>query len=74
MSQFFMRRASAVAYLMERRRAWYEMISACPSGNIEFESAQIDLISRLIIDVRAGRVRSFELTLPQPVAIHVTDI
>jgi hypothetical protein len=73
MERFFMRRGSAVTYLLQRRRAWFIAIEATPSGNVEMESRQIELIERLILDVRSGRVRSFELTQPKPVAIFVTD-
>ena len=68
-----MGRGSAVTYLPGRRRAWFEKMAATTSGNVELESKQIDLIERLVLDVRAGRVRSFELTHPKPVAIFVTD-
>lgn len=68
-----MGRGSAVTYLLGRRRAWFEKLAATASGNVELESKQIELIERLVLDVRAGRVRSFELTHPKPVAIFVTD-
>ncbi|MEW6345673.1 MAG: hypothetical protein AB1704_33930 [Pseudomonadota bacterium] len=67
-----MQRGSAVTYLLRRRRAWLAAIEATPSGNVEMESRQIELIERLILDVRSGRVRSFELTQPKLVAIFVT--
>jgi len=66
-------RASAVTYLLERRRVWLEKIAATPSGNVELESKQIELIERLVLDVRAGRVRTFALTHPKPVEIIVTN-
>ncbi len=68
-----MRRGSAVTYLLGQRRTWFAKISATSTGNVETESRQIELIERLILDVRAGRVRTFELTHPKPVAIFVTD-
>lgn len=68
-----MGRAGAVTYLMERRRAWFANIAAASSGNVELESAQIEMIERLVLDVRAGRVRQFELMHPEPVAVFVTD-
>ena len=68
-----MGRGSAVTYLLGQRRTWFAKISAASSGNVEMESRQIELIERLILDVRAGRVRTFELTQPKPVAIFVTN-
>lgn len=68
-----MGRSGAIIYLMERRRAWFEKIAATSSGNVELESAQIELIERLVLDIRAGRVRAFELKHPNPVAVFVTD-
>ncbi|SDH56198.1 hypothetical protein [Paraburkholderia phenazinium] len=68
-----MGRGSAVTYLIARRRAWFATITATPSGNVELESRQLELLERLILDVRAGRVRSFELTQPKPVSVVVTD-
>jgi hypothetical protein len=62
-----------VTYLIARRRAWFATITATPSGNVELESRQLELLERLILDVRAGRVRSFELTQPKPVSVVVTD-
>jgi hypothetical protein len=73
MEKFFMGRGSAVTYLIARRRAWFATITATPSGNVELESRQLELLERLILDVRAGRVRSFELTQPKPVSVVVTD-
>ena len=68
-----MRRGSAVTYLLERRRTCFAKIAKTPSGNVEMESREIERIERLILDVRAGRVRAFELTQPKHVAIFVSD-
>jgi hypothetical protein len=73
MERFFMGRGSAVAYLLEQRRAWFAKISASPSGNMETEARQIELLDRLILDVRAGRLHTFKLTHPEPVAIFITN-
>jgi len=73
MDRFFMQRASAVLYLLQRRREWSTRIESAPSGDVEFETRQLDLIERLIIDVRAGRVDAFELDHPKAVAVFVSD-
>jgi hypothetical protein len=73
MERFFMRRESAVTYLLDQRRAWLAKISSTSSGNVETESRQLELLDRLILDIRAGRIHTFELTHPKPVSIFVTD-
>ncbi|WP_245841199.1 hypothetical protein [Paraburkholderia ribeironis] len=72
MEQFFMRRASAVIFLLNRRHAWREKITAISCGNVEWETREIESIERLVLDVRAGRVHTFELAHPATVVI-VTD-
>jgi hypothetical protein len=73
MDRVFMRRSSAVAYLLDRRRMLFERIAAAPSGDVELESQQVELLDRLVLDVRVGRVRSFELAHPKAFAVLITD-
>jgi len=73
MERFFMRRASAVILLLDRRRKWLKQIEATPSGDVEPQIREIESIDRLVLDVRAGRVRTFELTRPNTITVHVTD-
>jgi hypothetical protein len=73
MDRFFMQRASAIAYLMDRRRRWLQKIEAAPSGNVEFERQEVEWLSQLILDVRAARVNTFRFTRPQAVEIYVSD-
>lgn len=68
-----MGRGRAVTYLLERRRAWFAKMQTTQSGNVEAEQKEIEMLERLVLDVRAGRVRTFELTRPKPVVIFVTD-
>ena len=68
-----MQRASAVAYLMDRRRRWLQKIETTPGGDVEFERQEIELLARLILDVRAARVNTFQFTRPQAVEIYVSD-
>ncbi len=68
-----MRRASAVAHLVRCRRLLLDEIAASPSGDIEYESERMDGIDRLLVAVRAGRVRQFEVTHSPYSEIHVTD-
>ena len=73
MDRFFLRRASAVLYLLDCRRAVLEEIAATPSGDVESEFQGIELIERLILDVRAGRIHAFGLDHPKAVKVFVSD-
>ncbi|RDJ97590.1 hypothetical protein [Paraburkholderia lacunae] len=68
-----MRRASAVILLLYRRRDWQGKIAAVANGNVEREMLEIESINRLVLDIRAGRIRTFELTDPKAVEVNVTD-
>ncbi len=68
-----MGRASAVTYLLGHRRAWLAHIEATSSGSVEPAWRHVETIERLVLDVRAGRVRALELAEPKPVTIFVTD-
>jgi hypothetical protein len=73
MDRFFVQRASAVAYLMDRRRRWLHKIETTPGGDVEFERQEVELLAQLILDVRAARVNTFQFTRPQAVEIYVSD-
>ena len=73
MDRFFMQRASAVAYLMDRRRRWLQKIETTPGGDVEFERQEVELLAQLILDVRAARVNTFQFTRPQAVEIYVSN-
>ena len=68
-----MRRARAVQYLLDRRREWLERVEAAKTDKVEFEAEHLNVIDRLIRDVRAGRVDTFELDHPKAVAVFVSD-
>jgi hypothetical protein len=73
MDRFFMYRSSAVAYLMDSRRSWLDKIEATPNGDIEFEQQEVELLGRLILDVRAARIDTFQVTHPQAIAVYVSE-
>ncbi|SOE99897.1 hypothetical protein SAMN05446635_7936 [Burkholderia sp. OK233] len=73
MERFFMRRSSAVIMLLYHRRGWHGKIATAASDNVEREMLEIELIDRLVLDVRAGRIRTFELTDPKAVEVNVID-
>ncbi|HEX7933289.1 MAG TPA: hypothetical protein VF573_09470 [Paraburkholderia sp.] len=68
-----MRRGSAVNFLLARRRVWLDRIAASATGGVERETREVELIERLVLDVRAGRISTFELTYAKAVAVVVTD-
>jgi hypothetical protein len=57
-----------VLFLLNRRRALLEEIAVTPSGNVELESKGVELIERLILNVRA-----FGLDHPTAVTVFVSD-
>ncbi len=68
-----MQRASAVAYLMDRRQRSLEQIEAMHDADRESARGELDLLDRLILDVRAARVDMFQFSHPQAVAIYVSE-
>ena len=68
-----MQRASAIIYLLYRRREWQGKMATVTSGDVEREMREIESINRLLLDIRAGRIRRFELTHPKAVEVNVTD-
>ncbi|MFL9903625.1 hypothetical protein PQR71_36800 [Paraburkholderia fungorum] len=74
MDRLFLTRTSAVSYLLNRRRALLDGIAVTPSGNVDSEFQQgVELIERLILDVRAGRVHAFGLDDPEAITVFVSD-
>lgn len=67
-----MRRASAVNFLLARRRVCLDKIASATNVDIEHQR-EVELIERLVLDVRAGRLSTFELTHAKAVAVVVTD-
>ena len=68
-----MQRASAVAYLMDRRHRSLEQIDAMRDEDHASARREIDLLDRLILDVRAARVCTFQFSHPQAVAIYISE-
>ncbi|KDB07214.1 hypothetical protein LIG30_3460 [Burkholderia sp. lig30] len=68
-----MRRASAIGYLLARRRQLVEKMDAGMRGDAEFNgNKEIARLDRLVLDVRAGRIRAFRLDEPESIEIIVT--
>ena len=72
MEQFFMRRVSAVNFLLARRRVCLDKIACATSPELERER-EVELIERLVLDVRAGRLSTFEMMHAKAVTVVVTD-
>jgi len=72
MEQFFMRRTSAVNFLLARRRMCLDKIAAATSDDVQ-RQGEVELLERLVLDVRAGRLSTFELTHAKAVAVVITD-
>lgn len=73
MERFFLSRASAVAYLLGMRRATPGGIDNLRVGEADVRLQELDTLDRLLLDVRAGRVREFRLDKPQAIEVTVTD-
>ncbi|SEF11901.1 hypothetical protein SAMN02787142_7791 [Burkholderia sp. WP9] len=73
MQHFFMTRASAVAYLLGVRRAMPEGIDHLRVGEADVRLQEVDTLNRLLLDVRAGRIREFRLDKPEAIEVMVTD-
>jgi hypothetical protein len=73
MERFFLTRASAVAYLLGTRRATSDEIDNLRVGVADVRLQELDTLDRLLLDVRAGRVRQFRLDKPRAIEVTVTD-
>jgi hypothetical protein len=73
MERFFLTRARAVTYLLGMRRATPDGIDNLRVGEADVRLQELDTLDRLLLDVRAGRVREFRLDRPQPIEVTVTD-
>ena len=68
-----MRQANAIGYLLARRRRLVEKMDAGMRGDAAFNgNEEIAQLDRLVLDVRAGRIREFRLDGPESIEIIVT--
>lgn len=69
-----MRRTSAVNFLLARRRMYLDKIAAATSDDVQRErEREVEFLERLVLDVRAGRLSTFEMTHAKAVAVVITD-
>ncbi len=68
-----MTRARAVRYLLGERRDMPHAIDGLTVSAAEGRLQWLDAFDRLVLDVRAGRVREFRVEGLQPVEVSVID-
>lgn len=72
MERYFMSRTSAVALLVDTRRALTANAHETPTGS-ERHQAMLQEVERLLLNVRVGRTREFALEYPNRMQIFVSD-
>jgi hypothetical protein len=72
MDRLFIGRSEAIARLL-RIRTSGDDIEGLEVADAESKLRDLDLIGGLILDLRAGRIRSFELGYPKALEVFVTD-
>ncbi|WP_233882518.1 hypothetical protein [Paraburkholderia flagellata] len=72
MDQFFMSRPSAIALIVRSRKALLADADERPSAEAERLRAAAADLTRLMFDVRAGRVNAFELNEPTRTQVVVS--
>jgi hypothetical protein len=70
MERFFMSRRSAIALIVNARTTLLANTDERLSADARHSQARLADLTRLLFDVRAGRIDEFELKEPTP--IHVT--
>jgi hypothetical protein len=73
MERYFMSRTSAVALLVDTRRTMTESLQDKSAHEAVHDEQRLKSIERLLLDVRVGRVREFQLDHPVRMHIVVTD-
>jgi hypothetical protein len=73
MERFFMTRASALAYMIKLRGTMADEIAGRTVADANFRLDGLDVLERLILDVRAGRIIEFHLDLPTKISVAITD-
>jgi hypothetical protein len=73
MERHFMRRASAVALILDVRQHLKSQLNEHAVAEARRLHSAIDDLTRLLLDVRAGRTREFEITSPAPLHITISD-
>jgi hypothetical protein len=73
MERHFMSRTSAVALLVAARRALTAELHEKPRHDANRTEQLLTDVERLLLDVRAGRTREFDMDYPHHVHVIVSD-
>jgi hypothetical protein len=69
MERYFMSRTSAIGLLVDTRQA----LAADPSHGGQTSEQMLRDVERLLLDVRVGRTREFQLEFPNRIHVIVSD-
>jgi hypothetical protein len=73
MERYFMSRTSAVGLLVDTRQALAANLHEKPPQEAERNQQMLQEVERLLLDVRVGRTREFELVFPSRMHVIVSD-
>ena len=73
MERYFLSRTSAVGLLVDTRQALTANLHEKPPHEAERDQRMIQEVERLLLDVRVGRTREFQLEFPQRMHVIVSD-
>ena len=68
-----MSRTSAVALLVDTRKALSAGLHEKPHAETEHDQRMLQEVERLLLNVRVGRTREFELEFPSRMHVIVSD-
>lgn len=71
--RYFMSRTSAVALLVDTRSRLVRELNDKPSHETQRHSDLIKDVERLLLDVRIGRTREFDMIFPSNIHVIVSD-
>jgi hypothetical protein len=72
MEQFFMSRTSAIALIVNSRKSLLADAEERMPADAERLRAAAENLTRLLLDVRAGRVHAFELNEPTRMRVFIS--
>lgn len=73
MERYFMSRRSAVGLLADARRTLAAELHEKPQREAERNQQILHELERLLLDVRVGRTREFQLVFPSRMHVIVSD-
>lgn len=73
MERYFMSRTSAIALLVDTRQALSANSHEKPQSETERHQRMLQDVERLLLDVRVGRTREFELAFPSHMHVIVSN-